>query len=437
MGVKFSSNKKEMIILTKFTIGISIFIIIYALIMSEKVNRMSASFLGVGMIFILNVLSEEEALSHIDSDTLILLFSMMLIVNIIKRTGVFEYIAIYIAKKSNGSGIKIMILFSLFTAISSAFLDNVTTILLVAPVTIVIAKQMKINPALLIIPEVMLANIGGTATLIGDPPNIMIGSSANLEFTDFLYNTAPVVIIISFITLLLFSYIYKDNLKTSNEDFQDILLLDESVTIKDRVLLIKSIVILFLTILGFLFGHHLKMNSSVIAFIGASILLFISKIDVDDIMKNIEWSTLFFFTFLFILVGALEEIGAIKILAKALLDITKGNIYFTAIVILWCSAIASSFLGNIPFVATMIPLIHNISINIPNTDISALWWAVALGACLGGNGTIIGASANIIACSALEKQRHKISFIEFMKIGFPTMILSIIIATIYISIRYF
>lgn len=417
----------------KFTLGVSIFIIIYALIMSEKFNRMVCAFFGVALIIGFGVLSEKAALSHIDSDTIILLFSMMVIVNIMKRTGVFEYIAIMISKISGGNGIRIMILFSVFTAISSAFLDNVTTILLVAPVTLVIAKGLEINPALLIIPEVMLANIGGTATLIGDPPNIMIGSSANLGFIDFLTNTAPVVIIISIITLSVFAITHRKELNIKNKGLE----LNEKVTIKDKVLLIKSSLVLILTILGFLLSHNLGVESSVVALIGASTLLFISKVDVEEVMHDMEWTTLLFFAFLFILVGALEEIGAIKILANSLISITGGNLYLTAIVLLWGSALASSFLDNIPFVATMIPLIHSIALSMPGVDISPLWWSVSLGACLGGNGTIIGASANLIAVTVLEKQNHKISFLSFMKIGFPTMILSVVIATIYITVRYF
>lgn len=423
--------------MNEFAISLSVFIITYILIMSEKINRMVVALFGAAIIIALNILTEHEALSYIDSDTIILLLSMMIIVNIMKRTGIFEYIAIRIAKLSKGSPTIIMVLFSVFTAIASAFLDNVTTILLVAPVTIVIANQLKINPVLFIIPEVMLANIGGTATLIGDPPNIMIGSKAGLTFIDFIFNMAPVVIIISIVMLLSFKFIYRKSLHSSVGDFKEILQMDEKLAIKDKVLLIKSITILIITIIGFLLSHTLHLEAATIALIAAATLLFISKVDPDEIMHDIEWTTLFFFGALFMLVGALEKVGAISMLANILIKATNGNLFLTTMAILWGSAIASSFLDNIPFVATMIPLIQSIGADMPGVDIHPLWWALALGACLGGNGTIIGASANVIAVGALEKQKHKLSFLEFMKIGFPTMIISIIISTIYLTIKFF
>lgn len=418
-------------------LAIIIFIITYAIIISEKINRMVIALFSATLVILLNILSQDEALNFIDANTLILLISMMIIVNILKRTGIFEFLSIKIAKISKGNPTKILIMFSLFTGISSAFLDNVTTILLVAPVTIVITKVLDISPIPFILSEVMIANIAGTATLIGDPPNIMIGSKTSLTFMDFLKNLSPVIIIITILTLFLFKFIFKNSLITSDDKVNEIYSMNENLMIKDITLLKKSSIILILTIIGFLLSHNLHLKESFIALIGASTLMLISNIEPEEIINEIEWSTIFFFTALFILVGSLEKVGIISLMANKLIEITNGNLFLTAMAILWGSAIASAFLDNIPFVTTMIPLIISISNSMPNIDITPLWWALSLGACLGGNGTIIGASANVIACGILEKRGIKIKFSYFFKIGMPVMLISILISSIYIKLRYF
>lgn len=416
-------------------IPITIFLVIYGIIISEKINRTAISLFGAIVMIILGILNQEQAIEHIDFNTIGLLVGMMIIVNILKRTGVFEYLAIRAAKKAKGDPWKILVLFAIITALSSAFLDNVTTILLIVPVTLVITDTLDTNPIPFMFTEILIANIGGTATLIGDPPNIMIGSATGLGFVDFLVNLAPVVIVISFVVLFLLKLIYKDFLKAKDENKQKIMKMDESITIKDKLLLKKSLIVLFLTILGFMVHAQFHLESATVALGGAALLLVISKIDPEEILFEVEWTTIFFFMGLFILVGSLVEVGVIDNLAKKMLELTKGNLFVTTLTILWVSAIASAFLDNIPFVATMIPLIKAMTAS-GQLDANPLWWALALGACLGGNGTIIGASANVIVTGIMAREGRPVSFMSFMRIGFPMMIVSIIISTIYLILFY-
>ena len=416
-------------------LAILIFAITYIIIISEKINRTSIALVGAILMLLFNVINQENAIHHIDFNTLGLLVGMMIIVNIMKRTGVFEYVAIRAAKFAKGDPWKIIVTFAIITAVFSALLDNVTTILLIVPVTLVITDTLEMNPIPFLIPMILVANIGGTATLIGDPPNIMIGSAADLGFMDFILNLAPVAIVIFIITMLILSYTTKTSLKASEENKIRIMLLDESLAIRDMQLLKKSLIVLALTILGFAFHQVLGYESATVALAGAAILLLVSKLDPEDILLEVEWPTIFFFMALFVLVGSLQEVGIIDFLATKLLDVTNGNLFATAMLILWGSAIASAFLDNIPFVATMIPLLQSIAA-ISTINILPLWWALALGACLGGNGTLVGASANVIVSGMLEKHGHKLSFTHYMKTGFPIMLVSIAIASIYLAIFY-
>ncbi len=416
-------------------IALSVFVLTYLVIMSEKVNRTAVALFGAVMMLVLNIETQDMAFEHIDFNTIGLLIGMMVIVNIMRRTGIFEYVAIWAAKLVKGDPWKIVFLFSILTAISSALLDNVTTILLVVPVTIVIANELDLSPIPFLIPEVLMANIGGTATLIGDPPNIMIGSSTGIGFMDFLVNLAPVVVVISIVTMFILKMIYGKSFDCSESKKQNILKMDEKLAIKDRTLLIKSIIVLGLTMIGFILHQSLHYESATVALLGAATLLLISKIDPEEILTEVEWPTIFFFASLFVLVGALEDVGVIEFLATKMLLLTDGNLFFTVMLILWGSAIASAFLDNIPFVATMIPLIKNIAA-MSTIDVMPLWWALALGACLGGNGTLVGASANLIVSGMLEKQGYKLSFLEYMKVGFPIMIVSVVIATGYMIVVY-
>lgn len=416
-------------------LGILIFVLSYATIVSEKINRTVVAILGAILMIVFHVLSQTEALQHIDFNTLGLLVGMMIIVNIIKRTGLFQYLAIFTAKKAKGDPIKILLYFSAITAVTSGLLDNVTTILLIVPVTLVVTDSLKINPIPFIISEIMSANIGGAATLIGDPPNIMIGSFTGYGFLDFIINLGPLMILIFIINIIIIKTIYRKTLKVNKAEREKLMVLDPNAAITDKKLLIKSLIILFLTIAGFTMSEFIGLESATIALFGASMLLLICNIEPEEILIDVEWATIFFFGGLFILVGALESIGVIGILAEKLLVVTKGSVKLTAIIVLWASSILSSFLDNIPYVATMIPLVDKMEA-LSSVDFSPVWWALSIGACLGGNGTIVGASANVVARGIVERDNKKLSFIGYMKVAYPLMILSIAISMVYLLIFY-
>ncbi len=416
-------------------IAIAIFSITYMLIMTEKLHRTVVALFGAVLMLVFSVEAQEQAANHIDTNTIGLLIGMMIIVSIIRRTGIFEYLAIHAAKLAGGDPWKIMLLFSLITAVSSALLDNVTTILLIVPVTMVITSTMEINPIPFVVVETLMSNIGGTATLIGDPPNIMIGSAVGLGFMDFVWNLAPIVLVIIVVNLLILKFLYRKTLQASDEQKKRVMDLDESLAIHDIVLLKKGGLVMGLTLLGFILHSSLGYESATVALFGASLYLLISKLDPEEILLEIEWTTIFFFASLFILVGALEDVGVIEMLAGGMVQMTAGDVGLSTTVILFGSSIASAFLDNIPFVATMIPLLQDFGLQ-TGQNISVLWWALALGACLGGNGTLVGASANVIAAGIVEKQGHKLSFKEFFMVGFPLMLVSVTIAYGYVAIRY-
>ncbi len=416
-------------------VAVSLFVITYGLILSEKFNRTTVAMFGAILMLVFYVEDQEIAIRSIDFNTVALLIGMMIIVNIMRRTGIFEYVAIYAAKSVKGEPWAILVLLSILTAISSAILDNVTTILLIAPVTIVIAKDLRLNPIPFIMSEVLLSNIGGASTLIGDPPNILIGSAAGLGFNDFLLNMTPVIVVIVFVNIFILKFAYKKKLDCKEEYKKDIMKMNEKLLIKDKKLLLKSLFVLGITIIGFLTHELLGYESSTVALFGAGLLLFLSGLDPEEIFSEIEWPTIFFFIALFVLVGALEEVGAIEYLARSTIKLTGGNLHMTVMLVLWISAIASAFLDNIPFVASMIPIIKNLG-EIGGMDTIPLWWALALGACLGGNGTIIGASANVIAAGLLDKYSYRLTFKNFMKLGFPVMLISVIISSVYLYVFY-
>lgn len=420
---------------TEQIISIVIFLITMTAIMTERVHRTVAAFTGAILLIITHILTIETSVSYVDLNTVGVLVGMMLFVAVVKNSGIFEYIAIKSAKIAKGKPVNIMIIFILITAILSAFLDNVTTVLLIGPMTIAITRILKINPVPFLITQIMASNIGGTATLIGDPPNIMIGSAANLGFTDFIINTGIPVIFIIITAILYFLVLYKKQLVVEEENISKVMEMDENKAIKDKSLMIKSIVLIVLVVIGFIFHSSLQMESCVIALLAAIIMLLIGKQDAEEIILSVEWSTILFFIGLFIVVGGLEETGVIGKLANLLVSATSGNIVLTMIIIVWASAIISSFLDNIPFVATLIPLILTMQ-QAGNIDVTPLWWALSLGACLGGNGTLIGASANVVLSSISNKNGYPITFKHYFKIGFPLMIISIIISSIYLLIRF-
>lgn len=415
--------------------AVSIFVLTYALIITEKVNRTTIAFLGAVLLVLWKIIDLQYAIESIDFHTISLLIGMMIIVNILKKTGLFQYVAIKSAKFAKGEPWRILVMLSIITAISSALLDNVTTVLLIAPVTLVLTETLHIDPIPFMITQILAANIGGTATLIGDPPNIMIGSATGLGFIDFIINLLPVVIVIYIFTFLIVKKIYKSKLHVKDELKLSIMEFDENRALTDKNLLIKSLSVLSLTIAGFALHQFIGLETATVALTGAAILLLISKTDPEEIFQEIEWLTIFFFAFLFILVGSLEKVGIIDLIAKYVINITKGNLILTTFLILWVSSILSAFLDNIPFVATMIPLIKSIGA-LSNFNVTPLWWALALGACLGGNGTLVGASANVVVAGILERHKHKISFVGYMKTAFPLMILSIVISTVYLYVFY-
>lgn len=416
-----------------------IFILMYAFIVSEKIHRTIIAMIGAILMIFLGVIEQDVAIHHIDFNTLGLLIGMMIIVGITGQTGLFNYVAIWAAKKAEASPMKILIYLSLLTAVFSAFLDNVTTVLLMVPVTLSITEKLKIDPIPFLITQIIASNVGGTATLIGDPPNIMIGSAVKeLTFIAFIDNLAFISFVNLIIAIAILTFLYKKGFKTQDSLKRELMKMDEKAELKDITLLKKCLAVLTLTILGF-FGHQaLRLESSAVALAGGFLLLLIASRDhtfTEKMLDKVEWATIFFFVGLFIAVGGLIETGIISRIAEIALEVTGGDLTYTSLLILWLSAIVSAFLDNIPFVATMIPMIQDMGAA-GIADLEPLWWSLALGACLGGNGTIVGASANLIVAGLAAERGHRITFVGYMKVGFPIMILTIIISTGYIYLRY-
>ncbi|ULO08219.1 ArsB/NhaD family transporter [Paenibacillus sp. 19GGS1-52] len=418
--------------------AIGIFLLTYGLIISEKIHRTILAMVGAILMIGLGILDQETALRHIDFNTLGLLVGMMMIVGITADTGVFKYVAVKAAKVSKGKPERILIALMVITAVASAFLDNVTTVLLIVPVTFSITKQLRINPLPFLISQIIASNVGGTATLIGDPPNIMIGSAVKeLTFMSFIMNLAPVIIIIVLAYIPVFLLLFRKQIRSTPELQQSIMEMDEKAMITDHKLLKKCLIVLGLTISGFFLHQSLHLESATVALAGAFLLLLLTGGEnmLEKAFYSAEWITIFFFIGLFVLVGGLVETGVVAKLAAKAVELTGGNLLASSMLILWMSAITSAFLDNIPFVATMIPLIQEMG-KMGITNLEPLWWSLSLGACLGGNGTLIGASANLIVAGLAAKEGHPITFMKYLKVGFPLMILSIAISSVYIYLRY-
>jgi Na+/H+ antiporter NhaD/arsenite permease-like protein len=413
-----------------------LFLTVYTVIISEKIHRTIIALAGACLLVILGIMDFTEAVGKIDFNTIGLLVGMMIIVGITRRSGVFEYMAVKAAHKTGGDPIKTMIALSIVTAAASALLDNVTTVLLVVPVTISICSTLEITPVPILIAEILSSNIGGTATLIGDPPNIMIGSAAGLGFMDFVYNLTPIVLVVFAVTLWLLRLIYGKRMSATDENRARLMAMNAEGAIKDRVLMRKSLPVIGLVILGFITHGISGLEPAAIALAGASLLLLLTRENLDEVLHTVEWATLFFFIGLFILVGGLEKVGIIEDMARGAVAITHSDLKASTILILWLSAIASAFIDNIPFVATFIPLIKEMAI-IGHMNVTPLWWALALGACLGGNGTIIGASANVIVSGIAAREGHHLTFVSYFKIAFPLMLVSIALSTVYLLLFYF
>ena len=415
-------------------VAVAVFVVVMITIMTEKLHRSLAAITGAMIVLALHVMPFDAAMEPIDFNTLGVLLGMMLFVSVVKLSGVFEFLAIKCARLAKGDPWKIMLLFVLLTAVLSAFLDNVTTVLLIGPMTLTVCKLLDVNPIPFFMTEILASNIGGTATLIGDPPNIMIGSAAGYSFFDFILYDAPAVAIILVAILGVFYALYGRKMNVDDEHKARIMELDEHAQIKNRRLLKQSVVMTALVVVGFMAHGALGLESCIIALGAAGIIMLISGESIEEALSNVEWTTLSFFAGLFVIVGALAETGVIGMLANGMIDATGGNVFITMLVLLIGSAVISSFLDNIPFVATMIPIL--LAMESTGMDVTPLWWAVSLGACLGGNGTLIGASANVVLSDISKKHGYEITFAKFFKTGFPIMLLTILIAGVYLVVRF-
>jgi Na+/H+ antiporter NhaD/arsenite permease-like protein len=423
-----------------------LFVVTYAVIMSEKLNRAIIALTGAGLVILLGVADQKEAMAAVDFNTLGLLLGMMLIVNITRRSGLFQYVAIWSAKKVKASPWGVMLMMSIVTAVFSAFLDNVTTVLLTVPVTLLITEELKVKPYPYLFTQIFASNIGGTATLIGDPPNIMIGSAVGLTFNDFALALTPVIVVVLAVTMVPLYLIWGRHLHATPEDRQRVMKFNEREAITDPRLLKQGLSVIALVIAGFMLQRQIKIEPATIAVFGAALLLLLDNLgkdaetqshNVHAALSEAEWITLMFFLGLFVLVYGVEKAGLIHIMAQGLIDFTKGDFPLATVLILWSSAIVSAFIDNIPFVATMIPLIKNLAPAFGGEQaIMPLWWALSLGACLGGNGTLIGASANLVVAGLAGRAGIHFRFVEYMKIAFPLMLISIVISHAYIVWRF-
>ena len=421
-------------------IAVAVFLFTYALIIDERIHRAVAAMFGAAIVVFIGVVPWEGLLEHVDFGTIFLLLGMMIIVNTARGSGLFEYIAIRTAKLANGSPIRILILFALVTAVVSAFLDNVTTVLLLTPMLLYVARVMKLNPVPFLVTEIFASNIGGAATLIGDPPNIMIASSAGLTFNEFLIHLGPIMAVNMVILLLLMYVIYGRSMKVSPGEREEMVRtldgLDERAAITDRVLFRQSVIVIAFVVLLFFIHDRIGeilhvvlpfvdpamgLEPAEVALIGAAVLLFWSRQSPEEIFEKVEWPALFFFGGLFVIVGALVETGIIASIAAVMIE-NVGSVGEAMFIVTWFAAIASAIVDNIPLTAAMIPLIHDLGTTM---DVYPLWWSLALGACLGGNGTAIGASANVVVIGIAEREGIGITFIDFLKVGMLVLFVTV------------
>ncbi len=425
-------------------ISAGLLILAYIFIATEKIPKVTIALLGAGITILLGLVSQTKMLgdnldphyfiNFVDFNVIFLLVSMMIIVNISTRSGVFTWIANELLKATKGHPIKILIALGLFTAVTSAFLDNVTTVILVLPITFAIARKLEIDPLPYLLTEIFSSNIGGTATLIGDPPNIIIGSAASFSFMDFIYNLTLPVAVIMIVVLTILTVIFRKKLHADSDKMAEVANLDNSKTITDKNLMIRSMLVLGLVILGFVTHDLTHIQTCVAAMLGASVLLLFER--PTDILKDVEWNTIFFFIGLFIIIGGVEASGGIKLMAEWILNVTQGSQEAASMLILWASGIISGVIDNIPYTATMAPMLSVIEKSMGQDYTFPLWWCLSLGACLGGNLTIIGAAANVIVSENSAAEGHPIAFMRFLKYGITVVLVSLIICTAYIKICY-
>lgn len=421
--------------MSELLIAVVIFFVTYVIIVTERIDRTVAALLGgMAMIHFVGSYAQEEAFRSIDLNVIFLLAGMMIIANVLSETGMFQWLAVQAVKIGRGNPLRIMQILAIVTAVGSALLDNVTVVVLIAPVTLFVASSLSISPIPLLIAEVLASNIGGAATLIGDPPNILIGSAAHIDFVYFLFNMGPLVILVLVVFVLILPLIFRGSMKATKDAKARAANLSTADLITEPVLLRQSLIILGFVLLGFMLHGVLHLDTATIALTGAAMLLFWTKRDPHHVLRDVEWPTLFFFVGLFILVEALVHVGAITLAADWLLKVTSGSVPLTTFVLLWVSGITSGIVDNIPYTATMIPLIKSLGQSGMNTE--PLWWALAMGADFGGNATLIGASANVVVASFAQRSGQRITFMQFLIYGSITTLISLILSTVYIWIRY-
>jgi Na+/H+ antiporter NhaD/arsenite permease-like protein len=419
--------------------AVTVFVVVLAVIAAEVVNRTVAALLGAAVVVSFGVVEQHEAAAEfVDWNTIGLLLGMMVIVAILNKTGLFEYLAIKSAKWGGARPGRIMVVLAVVTAVLSAFLDNVTTVILMVPVTFLIADTLRVSPVPFLLTQVMASNVGGAATLIGDPPNILIGSAADLSFVDFVYNLAPVVLLALPVVLAYLYFAFRRELRYSKGAEEDVRTLDAEGAIRDKVLLRKSLLVIGVVILAFFLHGLLHLEVATIALFGAAALMLYARIDMEEVLRDVEWPTLLFFVGLFVLVGGLEVTGVMGRVAE-LLTAFDASSAIMAVAIIWGSAVTSGVVDNIPFTATMIPVIQELAQaqGLSQTEVRPLWWALALGADFGGNATLIGASANVVVAGMSERAGEKISFLRFMAYGVPVTVISLAAATLYVLLRYY
>ncbi len=423
-------------------LAVAVFVVAYVLIASERIPKVTTALAGAGIILALGISSAEDAFfspeTGVDWDVIFLLLGMMIIVSVLRRTGVFEYVAIWAVKRANGSPLRVMLLLVLITALASAFLDNVTTVLLIAPVTLLVCDRLAISPTPFLIAEVLASNIGGAATLIGDPPNIIIASRSGLTFNDFLLNMAPMAALALVALCAMLPLLFRGSFRVDPERVADVMGLDEREAIKDRRLLVICGLVLAGVFTGFI-GHTVfHIDPSVVALLGAGVLLLVSRSQARDVMPGVEWETLVFFAGLFIMVGALVKTGVIGRVAEAAATATGGDARTASMLILGVSALLSGVVDNIPYTAAMSPVVLQLTQGVADpTQAEALWWSLAIGADFGGNLTAIGASANVVVLGIAARSGSPISFWEFTRKGAIVTVVTILLAVPYLWLRYF
>jgi Na+/H+ antiporter NhaD/arsenite permease-like protein len=411
-----------------------VFVVAYAVIATDRVDKTVAALLGGTIVVVLGVIDQEEAFGAIDLNVIFLLAGMMVLAAILRRTGFFQWLAIRSVKFAGGEPFRLLIVLSAISALLSAFLDNVTTVVLIAPVTLYISTVLRVSPLPFLMSEIIASNIGGTATLIGDPPNILIGSASGLGFAEFLVNLAPISLAILIVFLLMTRIMFGRDLAVHEEVRDAVLALDEREVLSLPGLLRLSLTVIGATLVGFLLATPLGLEPGTIALLGAAVLLLISRLEVEEVLREIEWPTLFFFVGLFMLVEAVVHVGIIDALAASLVDLTGGDATVTSIGLLWLSGIASAIVDNIPYTATMIPVVNQLGE--AGLPIETLWWSLALGACLGGNATIVGASANVVVANMAGRAGHPITFRAFLPYGMLVAVVSLAMSTVYLYVRY-